>query len=150
MSAQRQSDREMDRAARSLVCLFGLKCRRGLDCFCGHTDVEKKLFADRKAYREKEWMAPCGFCAVGRCRYGAECQRNIRSRLSNEAYRNQRPAAAESESDYASAESGSDSGEDSTDVGIGLTSLGLVDTKWRCNFLTFALIGDAPSGFTHA
>ena len=115
MPAQRQSDREMDRAARSLVCLFGLKCRRGLDCFCGHTDVEKKLFADRKAYREKEWMAPCGFCAVGRCRYGAECQRNIRSRLSNEAYRNQRPAAAESESDYASAESGSDSGEDSTD-----------------------------------
>jgi len=40
-------------------------------------------------------------------------------------------------------------GEETT-VGIGLTSLGLVDTKWRCNFLTFALIGDAPSGFTHA
>ena len=104
----------MDRAARSLMCLFGLKCRRGLDCHCGHTDVEKKLFADRKALREKEWMAPCGFCAVGRCRYGAECQRSIRSRLSNEAYRKQ-SAPAESESDYASAESGSDSGDDSAD-----------------------------------
>ena len=115
MPAQQQSDREMDRAARSLKCLFGLKCRRGLDCHCGHTDVEKGLFADRKAYREKEWMAPCGFCAVGQCRYGSECQRNIRSRLSNEAYRAQRPATAESESDYASAESGSDSGDDSAD-----------------------------------
>ena len=113
MPAQQQSDREMDRAARSLKCLFGLKCRRGLDCHCGHTDVEKGLFADRRAYREKEWMAPCGFCAVGQCRYGAECQRNIRSRLSNEAYRAQRPATADSESDYASAESGSDSGDDS-------------------------------------
>jgi hypothetical protein len=104
----------MDRAARSLMCLFGLKCRRGLDCHCGHTDVEKKLFADRKALREKEWMAPCGFCAVGRCRYGAECQRSIRSRLTNEAYRNH-SAPAESESDYESAESGCDSCDDSAD-----------------------------------
>ena len=105
----------MDRAARSLMCSFGLKCRRGLDCHCGHTDVEKKLFADRKALREREWMAPCGFCAVGRCRYGAECQRSIRSRLTNEAYRNQSAPTAESESDYASAESGSDSSDDSAD-----------------------------------
>jgi hypothetical protein len=105
----------MDRAARSLMCLFGLKCRRGLDCHCGHTDVEKKVFADRKALRVKEWMAPCGFCAVGRCRYGAECQRSIRSRMSNEAYQKQSAPAAESESDYASAESGSDSGSESAD-----------------------------------
>ena len=104
----------MDRAVKSLMCLFGLNCKRGLDCHCGHTVVEKKLFADRKAFREKEWMAPCGFCAVGRCRYGAECERTIRSRLLNAAYENQRVPAAESESDYASAESGSDSGDDNT------------------------------------
>ena len=79
-----------------------------------HTDVHKKIFADKKEIREKEWMAPCGFCAVGRCRYGAECQRSVRNRLSNETYRKHAPAA-ESESDYASAESGSDSGHDSTD-----------------------------------
>ena len=36
------------------------------------------------------------------------------------------------------------------ELGSGPTNLGLVDTKWRCNFSTFALIGDAPSGFTHA
>jgi hypothetical protein len=76
--------------------------------------VHKKIFAEKKENSEKEWMTPCGFCAVGRCRYGAECQRNIRSRLSNETYRKQR-APAESESDYASADSGSDSGDDSTD-----------------------------------
>ena len=105
----------MVRAARSLMCLFGLKCRRGLGCHCGDTDVEKKLFADRKALRVKERMAPCGFCAVGRCRYGAECQRSIRSRMSNEAYQKQSAPAAESESDYASAESGSDSGSESAD-----------------------------------
>ena len=64
--AQRQSDRKMGRAVRSLMCVFGMNCRRGLDCHCGHSDVEKKLFADRKAFREKEWMAPCGFCALGR------------------------------------------------------------------------------------
>ena len=117
MPAQQQSDREMDRAVRSLKCVFGMNCSRGLDCHCGHTDVEKKLFANRKALREKEWMAPCGFCALGRCRYGAECQRSIRSRLSKEAYEKQSaPAcAAESESDYASAESGSDSSDDSAD-----------------------------------
>ena len=99
------------------MCVFGMNCRRGLDCHCGHTDVEKKLFADRKALREKEWMAPCGFCALGRCRYGEACQRSIRSRLSNEAYEKQSaPArATESESDYASAESGSDSSDDSAD-----------------------------------
>ena len=79
----------MDRAARSLMCLFGLKSRRGLDCHCGPSDVEKKVFADRKALGEKEWMSPCDFCAVGRCRYGAECQRDIRSMLTNGAYRNQ-------------------------------------------------------------
>ena len=58
MPAQQQSDREMDRAVKSLMCLFGLNCKRGLDSHCGHTDVEKKLFADKKAFREKEWMAP--------------------------------------------------------------------------------------------
>ena len=104
----------MDRAARSLMCVFGAGCKHGLNCHRGHTDVHKKMFADKKEIREKEWMAPCGFCAVGRCRYGAECQRSIRSRLSNETYRKQR-APAESESDYASADSGSDSGDDSTD-----------------------------------
>ena len=41
-------------------------------------------------------------------------QRSVRSRLSNETYRKHAPAA-ESESAYASAESGSDSGHDSTD-----------------------------------
>ena len=114
---QRQSDRKMDRAVRSLMCVFGMNCRRGLDCHCGHTDVEKKLFADKKALREKEWIAPCGFCALGRCRYGAECQRNIRSRLSKEAYEKQSAPsrATESESDYASAELGSDSSDDSAD-----------------------------------
>ena len=56
-------------------------------------------------------MAPCVFCAVGPCRYGAECQRSIQSRLTNEAHRNH-SAPAESESDYSSAESGCDSCED--------------------------------------
>ena len=114
MSAQRRSNREMDRAARSLMCVFGAGCKHGLNCHRGHTDVHKKIFADKKEIREKEWMAPCGFCAVGRCRYGAECQRSIRSRLSNETYR-KHASAAESESDYASADSGSDSGGDSAD-----------------------------------
>ena len=104
----------MDRAARSLMCVFGAGCKHGLNCHRGHTDVHKKIFADKKEIREKEWMAPCGFCAVGRCRYGAECQRSIRSRLSNETYR-KHASAAESESDYASADSGSDSGGDSAD-----------------------------------
>ena len=27
--------------------------------------MEKKSFADKKALREKEWMASCGFCAGG-------------------------------------------------------------------------------------
>ena len=52
---------------------------------------------------------------MGQCRYGAKCQRSIRSRLSNEAYQKQSAPAAESESDYASAESGSDSGSESAD-----------------------------------
>ena len=101
----------MDRAAKSLMCAFGAGCKHGLNCHRGHTGVEKKIFADKKVIREKEWMAPCAFCAVGRCWYGVECQRNIRSRLSNEVYmyKKQCAPAAESESDYASAESGSDS-----------------------------------------
>ena len=71
----------MDRAARSLMCVFGAGCKHGLNCHRGHTGVEKKIFVDKKEIREKEWMAPCAFCAVGQCRYGAECQRSIRSRL---------------------------------------------------------------------
>ena len=105
----------MDRAARSLMCVFGAGCKHGLNCHRGHTGVEKKIFADKKEIREKEWMAPCAFCAVGRCWYGVDCQRNIRSRLSNEVYKKQCAPAAESESDHASAESGSDSGNESAD-----------------------------------
>ena len=77
--------------------------------------MEKKILVDEKEIREKEWMAPCAFCAVGQCRCGAGCQRSVRSRLSNEAYQKQSTPAAESEPDYASAESGSDSGSESAD-----------------------------------
>ena len=52
MSTPQQPDREVDGAVKSLMCLFGMKCRRGLDCHCGHTDVEGKMFADRKALNE--------------------------------------------------------------------------------------------------
>ena len=55
----------MDRAAKSLMCAFGAGCKHGLNCHRGHTGVEKKIFADKKEIREKEWMAPCAFCAVG-------------------------------------------------------------------------------------
>ena len=123
----------MDRAAKSLMCAFGAGCKHGLNCHRGHTGVEKKIFADKKEIREKEWMAPCAFCAVGQCRYGAECQRSIRSRLSNEVYQKQSTPAAESESDYASAESGSDSGSESADE-AGMT--GHRDAVQRVGFLT--------------
>ena len=45
----------MDRAARSL-CVFGAGCKHGLNCHRGHTDVHKKMFADKKEILEKEWM----------------------------------------------------------------------------------------------
>ena len=105
----------MDRAARSVMCVFGAGCKHGLNCHRGHTNVEKKIFAGMKEIREKEWMAPCGFCAVGRCWYGAECQHNIRSRLSNGVYKEQCAPATESEPDYASAESKSDNGNEGAD-----------------------------------
>ena len=46
----------MDSAVGSLVCLFGLNCKRGLDFHCGHTDMKEKLFTggDPEAFREKE------------------------------------------------------------------------------------------------
>ena len=102
----------------TLMCVFGASCKHGLNCHRGHTNVHEKRIADKKEIREEEWisMAPCGFCAMGRCRYGAECQRSIRSRLLNVTYRKHAPTA-ESRSDnpgYASAESGSDSDGDST------------------------------------
>ena len=75
------------------------------------------FFSEKKQLREREWMAPCGFCAAGCCWYGQNCLRSIRSRFSETAYGNQRAPAAESESDYASAESGSDSGNESADEG---------------------------------
>ena len=104
----------MDRAVLAAMCLHGFNCREGSYCARGHTDEQKQLFAEQKRVREKEWMAPCSFCAVGCCWYGQNCLRSIRSRFSETAYRNQR-APAETESDYASAESGSDSGDDSAD-----------------------------------
>ena len=39
---------EMDRAAKSLMCVFGAGCKHGLNCHRGHTGVEKKIFADKK------------------------------------------------------------------------------------------------------
>ena len=104
---------EMDRTVLAAMCLHGFNCREGSYCARGHTDEQKQLFAEKKRVREKEWMAPCSFCAVGCCWYGANCLRTLRSRFSETVYTNQRPATAESESDYASAESGSDSGDDS-------------------------------------
>jgi hypothetical protein len=41
------------------MCVFGAGCKHGLNCHRGHTDVEKKIFADKKVIREKEWMTPC-------------------------------------------------------------------------------------------
>ena len=79
--------------------------------------MHRQLFSEKKQLREREWMAPCGFCAAGCCWYGQNCLRSIRSRFSETAYGNQRAPAAESESDYASAESGSDSGNESADEG---------------------------------
>jgi hypothetical protein len=79
--------------------------------------VHRQFFSEKKQLREREWMAPCGFCAAGCCWYGQNCLRSIRSRFSETAYGNQRAPAAESESDYASAESGSDSGNESADEG---------------------------------
>ena len=106
----------MDRTVLAAMCLHGAGCREGLNCPRGHTDVHRQLFSEKKQLREREWMAPCGFCAAGCCWYGQNCLRSIRSRFSETAYGNQRaPAEPEPESDYASAESGSDSGEDSAD-----------------------------------
>ena len=78
MPAQRRSDREMDRAARSLKCVFGGGCKHGPNCHRGHAGVEEKVFADKGEIRREEWMAPCGVYACSgavleRCRYGAEC-----------------------------------------------------------------------------
>ena len=107
----------MDRTVLAAMCLHGAGCREGLNCPRGHTDVHRQFFSEKKQLREREWMAPCGFCAAGCCWYGQNCLRSIRSRFSETAYGNQRAPAAESESDYASAESGSDSGNESADEG---------------------------------
>ena len=109
---------EMDRAVVAAMCLHGFNCREGSYCARGHTEAQKQLFAEKKQVREKEWMAPCSFCAVGCCWYGANCLRTLRSRFSETVFRKQR-APAESESDYESAESGCDSRDDSAD-GAGL------------------------------
>jgi len=104
----------MDRPVLASLCLYDACCREGLNCPRGHTDVHRKIFMENKHVREKEWMAPCGFCAVGCCWYGSNCLRTMRSRFSETVFKKQH-APTESESDYESAESGCDSCDDSAD-----------------------------------
>ena len=72
---------------------------------------------EKKQVREKEWMAPCGFCAVGCCWYGSNCLRTLRSRFSETVFKKQGETTTnfDSESDYASADSGSDNCDDNAD-----------------------------------
>ena len=99
----------MDRTVIASMCLYGAGCREGHNCPRGHTDAHRQLFTEKKQLREKEWMAPCGFCAAGCCWYGQNCLRSIRSRFSETVYRNPRD---DLDSDYASAESGEDSADE--------------------------------------
>ena len=74
--------RTSDRLEQSVVkrkCVFKFGCRHGRGCNKWHSNEQNEHFDRRAAQSIVEWMAGCGFCEQGRCRYGAECKRQLRS-----------------------------------------------------------------------
>jgi hypothetical protein len=66
-------------------CVFRFGCRN-VACLELHTLDEQEHKQATQKLRQREWEAECGFCGVGACRYGSDCQRATRQVVYDSAY----------------------------------------------------------------